>query len=158
MATVSDNFDVKIRVIFPFLTRSLPVDDNTRINATGNFNFEPPPQVDTAQGLIVSESPVKEKTRKEKADDVKKDLCDLLLEFDKIQDVIKRRSKHITLKYDPELTKNEALADAEIEIFGQASGRITYDMYEQVLAYQEKINKYISHISIENGGQLDSVA
>lgn len=158
MAAVTDNFDVKIRIVFPFLTKSLSEDDSDRINATGNFNFEPPPQVDTAQGAIISESPIQELSKTERIENLKNELAEMLDEFDKIQEAMKAKAKHIVLVYDPELTKNEALAEAELELFGTQSGRISYEMFEEVLAYQEKINKYISHMSIENGGPLDSVA
>ena len=158
MAAVTENFDVKIRVIFPFLTKSLPTDDSTRINATGNFNFEPPPQVDTAQGAVVSQSSVKEISKPERVQNLKTGLDELMDDFDLIQKVMRKRAGHIALNYDPELTKNEALASAEMDLFGASSGRITYAMFEEVLAYHEKINKYISHMSIENGGPLDAVS
>jgi O-acetylhomoserine/O-acetylserine sulfhydrylase-like pyridoxal-dependent enzyme len=158
MAAVTDDFDVKIKVVFPYLTKSLPTDDNERINATGNFNFDSRPQVDTAQGTIVSESPEAAISTAERVDNLKTGLQELLDDFDRIQAAMKEKAKHITLVYDPELTKNEALASAEAEIFGGAGGVITYEMFEQVLAYHEKLNKYISHLSVENGGTLDSVA
>jgi hypothetical protein len=158
MAVIIENFDVKIRVVFPFLTKSLPKNDSSRINATGNFNFSPPPQVDTAQGLVLEESPVKGQNYTERVDNLKSGLDQLMIDFDKIQDIMRKRSQHLILTYDPELTENEALANAEIDLFGSASGRITYQMFEQVLAYQEKINKYISHLSVENGGTVERVA
>lgn len=158
MAAVSEKFDVKIRVVFPYLTKSLPKNDNERINATGNFNFNPPPQVDTAQGSILGSSPIREINNEERVSNLKDGLDNLLGEFDKILEVIKKRASHFTLVYDPELTENEALANAETDLFGLASGKITYAMFEQVLAFEEKINKYISHLSIENGGTVGRVA
>lgn len=158
MAAVTETFDIKIRVVFPFLTKSLPTDDSARINATGNFNFEPPPQVDTAQGAVVSQSSVKEISKPERVQNLKTGLNDLMADFDLIQKVMKKRAGHIALNYDPELTKNEALASAEMDLFGASTGRITYAKFEEVLAYHEKINKYIAHMSIENGGPLDAVS
>lgn len=158
MAAVTDNFDVKIRVVFPYLTRSLPKNDNDRINATGNFNFNPPPQVDTAQGLILDPNPVKELSNESRIENLKTGLDNLLDDFDKIQEAMRKKASHLVLVYDPELTENEPLANAEKELFGSASGRITYKMFEEVLAFQEKINKYISHLSIENRGTLSRVA
>jgi len=158
MAAVTTDFDVKIRVVFPFLTKSLPQDDNERINATGNFNFEPPPQVDTALGHAVSESPVQETNKKERREELKTGLTGLLDRFDKIQDAMRKRSKHITMEYDPEVTENESLTNAEIEIFGSASGSITYEKFEEVLAFHEKIYKYIAHLSVENKGTVGRVA
>lgn len=158
MATVTDDFDVKIRVVFPFLTKSLPKDDNQRINATGNFNFEPPPQVDTATGSTVGTSPIQETNKEERKEELRTGLINLLERFDKIQSAMEKRSKHITMEYDPEITENEVLANAEIEIFGSASGSITYKKFEEVLAFHEKINKYIAHLSIENKGTVGRVA
>ena len=158
MAAITESFDVKIRVIFPFLTKSLPEDDNDRINATGNFNFEPPPQVDTAQGSVITNSPQAETSKTERIQNLKDGLSGLMDDFDRIQDSMRKKAKHITLRYDPEITQNESLANAEEALFGSASGAITYEMFEEVLAYNEQINKYISHMSIENGGTVESVA
>ena len=158
MAAISDNFDVKIRVVFPFLTKSLNTDDSSRINATGTFNFSPPPQVDTAQGTAVQSSPVKATPVQERARVLKGDLEDLLAGFNRIQEAMRSRAQHIVLKYDPELAENEALANAEVDLFGFASGAITYNMFNQVLDYQQKIDKYISHLSIENEGVLSAAS
>lgn len=157
MPAISETFDVKIRVVFPFLTKSLSDDDSSAINATGNFNFNPPPQVSTVSSQI-SENIVKEQTTKQRKERVREGLTGLLDDFDKIFRAMRERAQHIVLTYDPELAQNEALADAEEKIFGAASGRITYDMFEQVLEFQSKVDKYISHSSIENGGTIDSVA
>jgi len=156
MAAISENFDVRIRVVFPFLTKSLPKDDSERINATGTFNFDPPPQVDVAQGQAIGASPVKETSPKDRAKNLKDELVDLLAGFNRIQEAVRRRSQHITFKYDPELAENEALANAEADLFGTASGAITYDMFDKVMEYNEKIDKYISHLSIENEGVLNA--
>lgn len=158
MAAITESFDVRIRVVYPLLTKSLPKDDSKRINATGNFNFEPPPQVDTTQGLAAKSSPVKSIGVEERVDNLKNGLDALLVDFDRIQDMMRKRAGHITLEYDSELTQNEALANAEAELFGGASGQITYSMFEEALALQEKVDKYISHMSVENDGVLNGAA
>jgi hypothetical protein len=158
VAAVSENFDFKIKVVFPLLTKSLTDDDSSRITATGNFNFEPPPQVDTAQGQSVGESPVTQKEPNERVETLKSEFKDILGDLDLIEDAMKKRSGHITFKYDPELAENEVMANAEEALFGIATGSITFDQFLEVIKYQRKINKYISHTSIENEGLFTGAA
>jgi len=155
---ISEYFDVKIRVIFPRITKPLPEKDNAQINAVGNFNYEPPKTVASTSDVIADNDIFIPKTNKEKVENLKNTLSDLENKFEKILKYINKKCKHIVLEYDPNLTKNEALAAAEAELFGYASGAITYDMYEQTVRFQEKIDRYISHLSIENNGRLESVA
>ena len=158
MAAITEDFDIKIRVVFPYLTKSLPKDDSDTITATGNFNFEPPPQVETPIGATTTSSPIKGINPSARADTLKSNLNSLAADFDNIQEAFRKRAKHIALKYDPELAQNESLANAEISIFGFASGEITYEMFDLVIDYENKIDKYISHMSIENEGVLSGVA
>lgn len=158
MAAETEDFDVKIRIIFPSLTKSLPQKDSERINATGTFNFEPQPQVDTTQGIAATEDFVQETNNKERVATLKNNFDEMIAELDRIGAAFEKRAKHITLEYDPELAENEALANAEMDIFGSVSGKITYEMFKQTVDFENKINKFISHQAIENEGVFGSVA
>ena len=151
-------FKVKIRVVFPYRTRTLPEKDNERINAVGGFNYQPPPTVESASAELLNGSSFEPRTQKEKVQELKDGLRSLADRFEKLLNLARKRSKHISLEYDPELTANESLASAEMDIFGSSSGVITYDMFEKTILFKEKINKYISHLSIENEGRLSNVA
>ena len=154
--TESKTFDFKISVIFPFVTKDLKDKDSTRINATGAFNFRSRPQVDTAVGPIISSDHKRIPTNAEEVTTLKKNFDTMLADISRIEVAMERKAKHITLTYDPELSENEALTDTEESIFGVASGRVTFPMYKQVLEFENRIDKYISHQSIENKGVLSA--
>jgi hypothetical protein len=150
----SKNFDFKIDIVFPFLTKDLKDKDSDKINATGNFTFVSRPQVDTAVGPITSLNFEKISDKNDTVKRLKNGFASILGDIERIEKAMEAKARHITLKYDPELSENEALAEAEESIFGLASGNITYGMYKEVLDFENKIDKYISHQSIENGGVL----
>ena len=158
MAAVDFNADFQIKVVFPFLTKGLKNDDRSRIEATGTFSFTPRPQVDTSTSATNQVTLKQGQTDKERAAKVSDKLGDLLDEMGKIKKVFRKRSQNIILEYDPILTENEALADAEETLFGFASGTITYEMFEQILEFEAKVNKWLSHRSIANGGRLSDSA
>jgi len=154
MAQITQNFDVKIRVVHPFLTKSLSDSDTTRIAATGTFTFTPQPQVDTAQASLASEGFEQDDALQDKVEKVKGDLLKAIDDISRIEEAIRKKAGHITYNYDPELAENESIANAEEDIFGVASGRITYDMYVATLKFEEKINKFIAHMSMESDGEF----
>jgi hypothetical protein len=158
MPAISFNADLKIRVVFPTLTKSLPTSDRNKLGQTGTFKYEPRPQVETAQASNTETNFTASTPQKDRFNKLGEDLDDLIAEAERIEKVYRERSQGIVFEYDPANAQNEALATAEREIFGSASGRITYTMFEQILNLEEKINKWISHQSIINDGQLNGVA
>jgi hypothetical protein len=154
MAQISFNADVKIKVVFPYVTKSLKTGDKSRVEATGAFTYTPKPQIDTARRNITESNFQEATSNKDRAERLKAGLSDLLSEIAKIKAVMAKRAKNIFFQYDPMLTSNEAYADAEETLFGFASGTITFDMYQAVLDFEEKIDKWIAHKSIANGGNL----
>lgn len=155
MAHINFNADVKIKVIFPLVTKSLKGDDRTRLNTTGSFTYTPKPQVDSAQGAIMAadfKEPVSNKTRAAK---LQSNLGDLLAEIEKVKAFMAKKAKNVVFEYDPNLTQNELYADAEETLFGVASGTITYAMFEQILNFEEKVDRWIAHQSIAGGGSLN---
>lgn len=158
MATISQNYDVRIKVIFPLLTKSISNKDVSRINATGSFSYQPQKQVDVIPQAVLDVNIIPEQNKDAETEKIKEDFGIILRDLKAIEEAFRKRSKHIILKYDAETTENEALANAEAALFGNASGEITYDMYAKTLAYEQKINKYISHQSIENKGVFGGAA
>jgi len=157
MAAENRSFDVRINIIFPLLTKSLNDKDVDRIKATGAFNFESRPQVDTAIGELASLSFEKTTGTKERVENLKKEFNNMLGDFARLEKAMEKKASHIVLKYDPEVAENETLTDAEETLFGVATGEITYQMYKKVLDYEHKVNKYISHQSVENQGAFSAV-
>lgn len=158
MTDISKSFDVQISVVFPFLTKSLKDKDSKTIKASGSFNYQSPPQVNTAVGAKVSINYEKAESIDERVSRMKRELSQMIDDFDRVKKVLEERSKHIALRYDPELAQNESLADAEETLFGTASGNVDFNMYKSVLEYEEKIDRYISHQSIESEGAFGGVA
>lgn len=155
MAHINFNADVKIKVVFPLVTKSLKGDDRGRLNTTGAFTYSPKPQVDSAQSAITAvdfKEPVSNKVRAAKLRD---NLGDLLTEIEKVKGFMAKKAKNIVFEYDPLLTQNELYAEAEETLFGVASGKITYAMFEQILNFEEKVDRWIAHKSIANGGSLN---
>ena len=158
MTPVNFNSDFRIKVVFPFLTKGLKTDERERIEATGTFSFTPRPQVDTSTATTNKVTLKEGQTDRERAAKISNQLGDLLEEIEKIKNVFRKRAQNIILEYDPVLTENEALADSEETLFGFASGTITYEMFEQVLDFEVKVNKWLSQRSMANGGQLSDTA
>ena len=155
MAHINFNADVKIKVVFPIVTKSLKGDDRSRINTTGAFTYTPKPQVPSAQSTMTSVDFKEPISNKERAEKLHGRLDDLLKEIDKVKAFMAKKAKNVVFEYDPTLTQNEIYADAEETLFGYASGTITYAMFEQILNFEEKIDRWIAHQSIANGGTLN---
>lgn len=155
MAVVNFNADIKIKVVFPNVTKSLKGDDRTRINTTGAFTYTPKPQVATAQSVMTDVEFKEPLSNKERANKLHGRLEDLLSEIEKVKAFMAKKAKNVVFEYDPSLTQNEIYADAEETLFGVASGTITYAMFEQILNFEEKIDRWIAHQSIANGGTLN---
>lgn len=158
MAQINFNADFKIKVVYPYLTRSLTKDDKTRIGATGSFRYTPKPQVDSAQSANTTANYKEPASTKERAAKLQDGLLDLLKQIEQISQSMSKRAKGVVFKYDPALAENEEYTDAEETLFGFASGVITFDMYKQILDFEEKIDRWIGHQSIENNGKINGVA
>lgn len=148
---------MKIRVVYPQLTKKMSGSDKSYLGQTGTFKYEPRPQVETAQvgNTEVNFSP--STPEKERFSKLGENLDDLIAQAEKIEAAFRKRAKNIVVEYDPTDAQNESLTDAESTLFGAASGRITYAMYERILEFEDKINKWISHQSIINDGKLNGI-
>lgn len=157
MAHISFNADCKVKVVFPNVTKSMKTQDRGRLNATGSFTYTPKPQVEVAQSVLEDSVSTEIPTTKERSAKLQAGLGNLLEEIEKIKTFMRKKAKGIVFEYDPTLTKNESYSDAEETLFGVASGTITYDMFEQILGLEEKIDRWIAHQSIANGGTLNGI-
>lgn len=152
MARISVSADVQISVIFPFLTKSLSSSQRDRVLATGSFPYIPKPQVATAQASSVREIIDEQPTTEDRIKNLKTDFDEMLARLKKIKDATRRRAKNIVFEYDPTLTENESYSDAEETLFGFASGTITFAMYESMLEFEKKIDRWIGHKAISQEG------
>jgi hypothetical protein len=152
MARISVFADVQIIVVFPFLTKSLKEDQRERVLATGTFPYVPKPQVESIQAASSRQISDELLDTTGRVDRLKKDFDDMLKRLAKIREATRKRAKNVVFEYDPTLAENESYADAEETLFGVASGTITYAMYESLLDFEKKLDKWIGHKAISQEG------
>lgn len=152
MAKITVFSDVQIRVVLPFVTKSLNEDQRERVLATGTFPYIPKPQVESVQAVSVRQISDETLETDKRINRLKVDFDEMLAKLKRIKDAARRRAKNIVFEYDPLLTENEAYTDAEETLFGFASGTITYSMYESILEFEKKLDRWIGHKAISQEG------
>lgn len=155
MARITLYVDVQITVFFPFFTKSLSANQRERVIATGSFPYVPKPQVESVQATAATSAALQELSVDERIANLKKDFDDMLERLKKIKKATQRRAKNVVFEYDPLLTENEAYTDAEETLFGFASGTITYAMYESILDFEKKIDKWIGYDAMIKAGSVN---
>jgi hypothetical protein len=155
MARISFFTDVQIQVIFPFFTKSLSSTQRERVIATGSFPYIPKPQVESVQATSTSVNLPRELSVDERIANLKNDFNEMLERLRKIKKATERRTKNIVFEYDPLLTENEAYTDAEETLFGFASGTITYAMYESILDFEKKVDRWIGYDAMIKAGSAN---
>jgi len=159
MATITENFDVQISVITPKVTKNLKKRDLDRLTATNNIKYTAQKSTDASSSPLINNQVYSvDDEVKSDADYLLDEFEDILGEIERIQSVVDKRSKDLYIEYNPYSAENEALAQAEETLFGYASGKITYEMYKQVIEYNERINKYLSQKSINSNGGVSLAA
>lgn len=158
MSQVSFNVDIAINIETPILTRRLGSMDKSRLGETGAFNFQPRPQVETSSPERNQANFKEGQEDRERFEQLDQSLEDLLKRIAKREEFMRKKCGHLYMTYDPSLAENESISEAEETLFGFASGKITYAMYEAILEFEQKINTWISQKSIDNGGALNGIA
>lgn len=156
MARITLHADVRIHIVFPFFTKSLSSTQRDRVIATGSFPYVPKPQVESVQGSAAATASTQEELSvDERVNNLKKEFDELLERLRKIKKAAQKRAKNVVFEYDPTLTDNEIYADAEETLFGFASGTITYAMYESILDFEKKIDKWIGYDAMIKAGSAN---
>jgi hypothetical protein len=155
MARISFFTDVQIHVIFPFFTKSLSSTQRERVITTGSFPYVPKPQVESVEATSASLNLPRELSIDERVASLKSNFDEMLERLRKIKKATQRRAKNVVFEYDPLLTNNEAYADAEETLFGFASGTITYAMYESILDFEKKVDKWIGYDAMIKAGSAN---
>lgn len=155
MARISFFTDVEIHVIFPFFTKSLSSTQRERVITTGSFPYVPKPQVESVEATSTSLNLPRELSIDERVANLKSNFDEMLERLRKIKKATQRRAKNVVFEYDPLLTSNEAYADAEETLFGFASGTITYAMYESILDFEKKVDKWIGYDAMIKAGSVN---
>lgn len=158
MALVTKEFDVKIRVILPRLTKGISAQDKERIEARTLFKYEPQSPVQQPVAAQSSKDDGQEISLTELREQALQEMRDLSKDFKKMRDAAGKRLASIEFRYDPEAIENESYRDAEEGLFGIATGVIGYDKYLKAQEYSQKIDEEIRRRLVANGGTLDAVA
>ena len=158
MAQIQKEIDVKIRVIFPRLTKGISDADKGRIEAKTLFKYEPQSPVPFAAEKKPESAPVSEVSTSELRERLLTDLEKISKDFGDLADKAGKRLASISFRYDASSVNNEKYATAEEGLFGIASGEITHEKYRKIQEYSKKIDEEIRRRLIENGGSLDHVA
>lgn len=152
MAIVTKSFDVKIDIKRPYITKNLSNDDFSKIIQTTTLKYES--LKTTAPQAATQVDETEEETENPLAEAIKE--TDQIYEaFEDLASQAEKELNSIVFTYDPSLPENELMAEAERNLFGSASGVITFSKYKKVLAYEQIINRQISENMVENGGTLD---
>jgi len=152
MAIVTKSFDVKIDIKRPYITKNLSNDDFSKIIQTTTLKYES--LKTTAPQAATQVDEAEEETGNPLAEAIK-ETDQIYEEFEDLASQAEKELNSIVLTYDPSLPENELIAEAERNLFGSASGVITFSKYKKVLAYEQIVNRQISENMVENGGTLD---
>jgi hypothetical protein len=154
MASISLSFDVRINIIRPFITKNISENDLGRITQNSALKYESL-KTNVTQGSLDSGEDTDELSPMDKLDESIKQMDSIYDDFNNLAEMAERDLNKIVFTYDPSLEENELIANAERELFGSASGVITFQKYKKVLAYEQILNREMSEKMVNNGGMLN---
>lgn len=157
MASIAKHFDVSIKVQAPFTTKSITSTDNKRIHETTELKYQSPKNIEVTSNLLFEEAPV-EVTATDRVMQSKERFKTLIDDFNELKQLAENRSKNFTYNYDILNLEQENIANAEREIFGDATGSISFGRYQDLLDFEVLLNKVIKEKTIQNGGAFNAVA
>jgi hypothetical protein len=153
MATVNKSFDVKINIVRPYITKNISEADFAKISQTASLKYET--LKTTAPENTLSTSELSDEEGAGNLSVLSKRLDKLCENFEDLMERAERSLKEIVFTYDPSSPENELIANSERDIFGSASGVITFGKYKKILDFEEILNRELLERMIENNGVLD---
>jgi hypothetical protein len=156
VANTQKSFDVKVNVVYPHISKTIPEKDSKRIQTTNFFKYEPQKAV-TQPDLSLYQPPEEKEaetneTRMKKLDGK---LEEMESEFKRLEDKTEKSFQNYVYTYEIDDASTEAIANAEEAIFGVATGIITQAKYKKVLELLDTIDQMLVDATIENGGKLN---
>lgn len=156
MAAISKTFDVKVNVVYPHISKTIPEKDSTRIQTTNFFKYESQKSVQQPDlSAYQPEDSVESETNETKVKKIDEELEQMEDEFKRLEDRADLSFQSYVYEYDPTDPANELIASAEESIFGVASGAITQDKYKKVLQLLDAVEDMLIDATIENKGTLN---
>ena len=126
------SFDVKISIVHPHLTRTMPGTDSAKISTNTLFKYTAQKALNTSTSEMVEEPAAvisaADLTQQimEKAKEVRKQYSD-------IERVVDERLKGLVQTYSLADPDDANIAESEEYIFGTSTGAITYQQYDRCL-------------------------
>lgn len=155
MALINKSFDVKINVIYPHISKTIPDKDSDRIQTTTLFKYESQKSLEQPDAALYQpeeDETVSNETRVKKVDE---ELEQMESDFKRLEDKTESAFANYVYEYDITDPANEALASAEEAIFGVATGIITQAKYKKVLELLDSLDDMLIDATIENEGKLN---
>ena len=145
--------DVLIRVDRPLISKNISSRDREKISASNLLKYEKQESVSAALESVEQEAVEPRKiTPREYAEEIKKDAQAL---SDEIQSFIDSSDKALAdayIEYDTNDEKNSMLVTAEEDLFGAATGLITYQMYLKAQEFFSAAKNNLQERSELSGG------
>lgn len=154
---IKKNFDVKIKIVFPYLTKNMSDKDSERISRSTLFKYKP--QESIASPQMVSQSEIsEEKDDKDLALELIKRLKNIYDGLADLKKIARRGLKDIVYRYDVKNPENEQIYLAEEGLFGIPTGEITLNKYESALQFKSLIEKEVTRRALAKGVENEVAA
>lgn len=150
MDYVSKSIDVKIKIVYPQISRTIPNKDSAKIRETNFAKYEPQKTIAAVQSTAAVFTPKQEEDEWTKS--ITNEMKELEYDLARLERMADKKLKDKKYTYDVKDPKNDPLLEAEKAIFGSASGVITYDMFKEVLCLKDAIDQMVAEETIVNGG------
>lgn len=158
MATIQHYFDVKINVVFPHISKTIPEKDSERIQTTNFFKYEAQKSVQQPDlALFAPQEEEVDETNEDRVKRIDNELEVMEDDFKRLEDRADKAFKDYVFVYDVTDPAFEQLKEAEEAIFGVATGRITQDKFTKVLDLIDVVDEMVIDATIENRGELNVV-
>lgn len=147
---ITKSFDVKISVIFPYLTKNISEKDSERISRNTLFKYEPQKTISTPQFAAESSTPVQDEEDSPATKLVKR-FKKIYDDFDAVKRQAEKNLEGIVYLYDVTSLNDEDISTADESVFGVASGEITFEKYKKAIELKEMIEEEMQRREIEKG-------
>lgn len=154
---IKKNFDVKISVVFPYLTKNISEKDSERISRNTLFKYEAQRAIPTPQ-LAAEPVTTQEEEEDSPATKLAKRFKKIYDDFDALKRQAEKNLEGVVYLYDVTSLNYEDIATADESIFGWASGEITFTKYKQAMEMKEMIEEEMQRREIQKGVRASEVA
>lgn len=149
---ITKSFDVKINIVYPYLTKNISAKDSERISRNTLFKYTPQQAIEVTQA-VSQPLKVEEESQIDIVTKVAKRFKDLFDGFSALKEQAEKSLEGIVYNYDSSRIENEALSNAEEGIFGTVSEKITFKKFKQAIELREKIDEEIQRRAIVQGAR-----